>query len=244
MRIAAIHAHPDDLEILAAGTLALLRRAGHEVAMATMTAGDGGSAEYPPDETARIRRAEAAQSASIIGAEYHCAEFLDLGIFNDDGGRRRTTELLRVMRPDVVLTASPADYHPDHEATSVLVRDACFAASVPNYRTGSAAVLPAIPHLYFVDSIEGTDREGRSYETDFHVDISAVIDTKKKMLACHESQRAWLKKQHGIEDFLEQMTRWSASVGKRAGFTHAEGFRRYRGHPYPQSPLLEQLLGL
>ena len=44
-RILALHAHPDDLEIQVAGTLALLRRAGHHVVMATMTPGDCGSAE-------------------------------------------------------------------------------------------------------------------------------------------------------------------------------------------------------
>jgi LmbE family N-acetylglucosaminyl deacetylase len=44
--------------------------------------------------------------------------------------------MVRWAAPDVVITASPVDYHPDHEAISVLVRDACFAASVPHYATG------------------------------------------------------------------------------------------------------------
>lgn len=245
MRIAAIHAHPDDIEFLAAGTLTLLRDRGHQITLITMTPGDGGSAEYPPEETARIRRAEAQAAAQILGATYLCAEFRDLAVFNDDASRRRTTELLRATGVELVLTASPADYHPDHEATSVLVRDACFAASVPNYICGSASPLTAIPHLYFMDSIEGTDREGRAYDADFYVDISgSPLDVKRRMLACHESQRAWLQKQHGIGDFVAQMEQWSQSVGRRAGFAAAEGFRRYRGHPYPQTPLLEQLLGL
>jgi LmbE family N-acetylglucosaminyl deacetylase len=42
----------------------------------------------------------------------------------------RVTELIREAAPDIVLTGSPIDYHPDHEATSLLVRDACFATSV------------------------------------------------------------------------------------------------------------------
>ena len=62
-------------------------------------------------------------------------------MFNDDASRRRMTELVRAAAPDIVITASPQDYHPDHEAVSVLVRDACFASSVPNYRTGAAAAL-------------------------------------------------------------------------------------------------------
>ncbi len=68
--------------------------------------------------------------------------------------------------------------------------------------------------------------------------------TERAMLAKHESQREWLRKQHGIDDYLATMEEWTREVGRRAGFTYAEGFRRYRGHPYPQTPLLEQLLGI
>src|SRR5450759_3688076 len=68
-----------------------------------------------------------AAAAAMIGAEYRCAGLGDLAVFNDDPSRRRVTELIRWARPDIVVTASPVDYHPDHEATSMLVRDACFA---------------------------------------------------------------------------------------------------------------------
>ena len=125
--ILAVHAHPDDIEILCGGTLALLARQGHVVTIVTATAGEGGSAEYDPSETGRIRRGEAAASAAHIGAIYRCLGFPDLGVFNDDPSRRTVTELLRSVRPDIVITGSPVDYHPDHEAISQLVRDACYA---------------------------------------------------------------------------------------------------------------------
>lgn len=48
--ILALHAHPDDIETLAAGTLALLAAAGHTVRIVTATAGEGGSAETGPEE--------------------------------------------------------------------------------------------------------------------------------------------------------------------------------------------------
>ncbi len=247
MRILSIHAHPDDAEILAGGTLALLAAKGHSIVMASMTPGDCGSTEHPPDEIARIRRAEAAASASLIGGEYICAEFRDLAIFSDDVSRRRVTEMIRRIRPELVLTASPIDYHCDHETTSILVRDACFGVSAPNYATHAetpAAALDAIPHLYFMDSIGGTDREGIPQKPDFYVDVAVTFTTKRAMLAKHESQREWLRKQHGIDDYLATMEEWTREVGRRAGCVYAEGFRRYRGHPYPQTPLLEQLLGI
>src|SRR4051794_30830971 len=93
--ILAIHAHPDDIEILAAGTVMRLIENGHRVTVVTMTAGDCGTAESPPEEISRIRRREAAEAAALAGAEYFCAEFRDLSIFNDDSSRRRVTEVLR-----------------------------------------------------------------------------------------------------------------------------------------------------
>ena len=131
MRIVCIHAHPDDAEILAGGTLALLSEAGHTITIVSMTPGDCGSARHAPGQIADIRRKEAAEAARLIRAEYCCAEFRDLAIFNTGDSRRRVTELVRSTHPDIVLTAAPVDYHCDHEATSVLVRDACFAASNP-----------------------------------------------------------------------------------------------------------------
>jgi LmbE family N-acetylglucosaminyl deacetylase len=244
MDILSIHAHPDDAEILAGGTLVLLVKLGHRVTIATMTAGDCGSAEYGQAEIAAIRQAEAAAAATVIGASYRCAGFSDLAVFNDDFSRRKVCGLIRELRPQLVLTASPVDYHCDHEAASALVRDACFAASVPNYKVpGRAAPLDAIPHLYFMDSIEGRDRDGRPVLPDCFVDVGSSFELKRQMLACHESQRAWLRTQHGIDDYLAQMEQWTRARGQLCGVEFAEGFRRYPGHPYPQTPLLEQLLG-
>ncbi|MBL8552701.1 MAG: PIG-L family deacetylase [Phenylobacterium sp.] len=243
MKIVAIHAHPDDIEWLAAGTLALLGRAGHEIAIVTATAGEGGSAEHPPEETGRIRRAEAAEAAALIGAEYRCLGFPDLGVFNDDPSRRRVTELIRAMAPDVVIAASPIDYHPDHEAISVLVRDACFAAPVANYRTGDAAPLAAIPHLYFTDAVGGRDREGRRHARDFAVDVGETFALRRQMLDRHVSQANWVRKHHAIEDHLASMEAWARRVGRDYGVERAEGFRQYRHEPYPRRPLLQELLG-
>jgi LmbE family N-acetylglucosaminyl deacetylase len=241
--ILAVHAHPDDIETLAAGTLALLASQGHRIIIATATAGEGGATETGPEETAAIRRKEAAAAAAVIGAEYECAGLPDLGVFNDDHCRRAITELVRAAVPDIVLAASPADYHPDHEAASLLARDACFAASVPNYRTGKAAPLTHIPHLYFVDPIGGRDRQGVRIKPDFGVDIEAFVETKRQMLMAHESQVAWVARQHGVADFAASMVAWAERRGRDFGVRYAEGFRRYRHQPYPRDPALEQLLG-
>jgi len=243
VRIASFHAHPDDAEILAGGTLALLSALGHDIAIVTLSAGDCGSTVNGPDEIATIRKAEAAASAALIGAQYRWGGFRDLAIFNDDSSRREVTGILRDLRPQIVLSAAPSDYHSDHEATSQLVRDGCFAASVPNYLTPSKSpALLTIPHLYFMDPIDQRDRDGNLAVPDFTINVASTFETKTAMLAKHHSQRSWLQQKHGMDDYLRQMEDWTRACGTRAGITFGECFRHYKVHPYPCEPLLQQVL--
>ena len=155
------------------------------------------------------------------------------------------TRLLRQVRPRIVLTHSPADYMLDHEMTSTLVRAAVFGAPAPNFfrDRGHGPPLAHIPHLYYCDPIEGKDALGREIEPQFCVDVSGVIDDKAAMLAAHASQRDWLLKHHGMDQYVESMREWGGRRGRRIGAAHAEGFRQHRGHSYPQDDLLGALLG-
>ena len=245
-RVLAIHAHPDDIEFQCAGTLALLGKRGCHLILATMTPGDCGGSNPGPEVLAATRRAEAKAAADLIGADYACLEFRDLAIFDDDESRRRVTEAIRRARPDLILTAPPIDYLCDHEATSRLVRDACFSATLTNYATRRwepAPPLAKIPHLYYVDALEGRDRDGNPVPVGFHVDVSSVVARKRAMLACHASQYEWLRAQHGIDNYLEAQARWGAHRGSEIGVAAAEAFRQYLGHAYPADNRLLTLLG-
>ena len=244
--ILAIHSHPDDVEFQCAGTLALLARAGHKVHIATMTPGDCGSVSHGPEEIAEIRRGEARAAADLIGAAYGCLEFRDLAIFEDDDSRRRVVEYIRRVNPDIVMTAPPVDYLCDHEITHRLVRDACFAAPCPNYKTRQWEPAPAtghIAHLYMMDALEGLDRAGFRQNVDFYVDVTEFFAVKQQMLACHASQREWLMKHHGIDEYLMGQEKASQARGQEVGVPHAEGFWQYAGHAYPHDNLLLQLVG-
>src|SRR5438093_1201549 len=108
--VLSLLAHPDDAEFLCAGALIrLVREHGWQAHLATMTPGDCGSAELPPEEISRIRRREGAQAAALIGAPYHCLEERDLLITYQERALERVTRLLRAVRPRIVLTHSPAD---------------------------------------------------------------------------------------------------------------------------------------
>jgi len=77
----------------------------------------------------------------------------------------------------------------------------------------------------------------------FGVDVGPVMDLKRRMLMAHESQVAWVARQHGIGDFLASMEAWAARRGRDFGVGYAEGLRHYRHPPYPRDPALEALLG-
>ncbi|WP_020475354.1 PIG-L deacetylase family protein [Zavarzinella formosa] len=243
----AILAHPDDVEFLCAGTLIrLIREQGWTVHAATMTPGDCGSAVNPPDEIAAIRRAEAKAGADFIGATYHCVEARDLRVHFTDELIERVVRLMAKTQPSIVLTHSPDDYHMDHEMTSKVVRAASFAAPIPNYLHGrweGLKPLDHIPHLYYCDPLEGKDLFGRAIRPNFWIDITKQLPDKETMLACHASQRNWLLKHHGVDDYLIAMRSWAAKQGAAAGVASAEGFRQHLGHSYPQDNILGQLLG-
>jgi LmbE family N-acetylglucosaminyl deacetylase len=243
----ALLAHPDDAEFLCVGTLVrMAREHGWQIHVATMTAGDCGSAEHPPDEISNIRRGEGRAAAESVGAAYHCVGALDLRVYLGDEMVDRVVRLLAEVRPAVVFTHSPDDYHLDHEMTSRVVRAATFAAPIPNFlhgRWGSLQPLDHIPHLYYCDPVEGKNLFGDPIRPTFWVDISRQIDDKEKALACHVSQRNWLIKHHGMDDYLKAMREWSARQGERAGVPFAEGFRQHLGHSYPQDNIVGDLLG-
>lgn len=243
----ALLAHPDDMEFLCAGTLVRLKREhGWAVHVATMTAGDCGSAEHTPEQITAIRRAEAKAAADRLGGTYHCVGALDLRVYLTDELVDRVVRLLADVRPAVVFTHSPDDYHMDHELTSRVVRAATFAAPIPNFlhgRWGDRKPLDHIPHLYYCDPVEGKDLFGTPIRPAFWVDVTRQIEEKERLLACHASQRDWLIRHHGVDDYLRAMRDWTAKQGQAAGVPFAEGFRQHLGHSYPQDNLVGELLG-
>jgi LmbE family N-acetylglucosaminyl deacetylase len=76
------------------------------------------------------------------------------------------------------------------------------------------------------------------------VDISAQLETKTAMLACHASQREWLRAHHGTDEYLDTMRNWSKVRGEMIGTAAAEAFVQHRGHAYPGSDLLAGLFGV
>ncbi len=243
--VLALCAHPDDAEFRCGGTLTLLARAGWAVHIATLSAGDCGSAELGPNAIAMIRRREAEAAAARLGGTYHCLGGLDLQVYDNDVMRAAAVAVLRTVRPDCVITHYTIDYMPDHEVAGAVTRMATFTASIPNYVVGPSAALPptpGVPVLYYFGPLGGTDYFGNPVHPHFSVDVTGVQEEKAALLACHASQRDWLRVQHGMDQYIASMQAWDAEAGLHAGVPYAEGFFCHKGHSYPQTPLIQDAL--
>jgi LmbE family N-acetylglucosaminyl deacetylase len=241
--VLSLGAHPDDAEFFCTGTLALLHKKGWQVHIATMTPGDCGTVQYSREEISRIRRAEAAKAAGILDGSYHCLECGDIFIIYDRATLMKAIGLLRKIKPTIVLTTSPSDYMVDHEMASRLAQTACFACGVVNIETAGAEPFEPVPYLYYMDPVEGKDNFGAEVKAGTIVDITDVMDIKEKMLCCHESQRNWLLKHHGIDDYVISMKKLGEQRGREINSGFAEGFRQHLGHAYPQDNILKAELG-
>lgn len=146
MRILAIGAHPDDLEILCGGTLAKCAKRGDQVFMAVATNGDVGSAIHSRERIAEIRHREALASAAVIGAEFIWLGFRDEFLFDNQESRLKFIEAYRQAQPDVVLAHSQNDYHPDHVMAGSLAWTTRMMSTVKLIETDSPPC-PTIPHL-------------------------------------------------------------------------------------------------
>ena len=102
MNILAIGAHPDDIEILCAGTLALYKQQGHNVFMAVATDGGVGSPTLSRSETADLRRREQEKSCASLGAELIWMGFEDEWLFDDRPTRTRFLDAIRQAEPDII----------------------------------------------------------------------------------------------------------------------------------------------
>lgn len=241
--VLSLGAHPDDAEFFCAGTLALLHQKGWEIHIATMAPGDCGTVQYSREEISRIRKGEAAKSAAILDGSYHCLEEGDIFILYDRQSLLKAIELMRKVKPAIVFTTSPSDYMVDHEMASKIAQTACFACGVVNVSTPGAEPFEPIPHLYYMDAAEEKDKFGKEIKAGTIVDITGVIDTKDKMLCCHESQRHWLMTHHGMDEYVNMMKASGEKRGREISSDFAEGFRQHLGHAYPQDNILKAELG-
>lgn len=226
MIVLGIGCHPDDLEIQCGGTLAKYAKLGHKVFMCHIANGNMGHKIIMPDELREIRDKEARKAAKTLGAVESIS--IDVGDLLVDSSnveiRNKLNNVVREVKPDIIITHYPNDYMRDHMETSRLAFDVSFTCTIPHidYNVPEHEKFPAV---YYMDTLAGIDFNPTEY-----VDISDEIDVKLEANACHESQVKWML-EHDHIDFLDFIKTCSKYRGLQCGVPFAEGFIRCGAWP-------------
>ncbi len=222
--ILAIGAHPDDVELSCAGTLAKEISRGKKVAILDLTQGELGTRG-----TSEIRAAEAKQAAAILGvhARYNL-NFADGFFRNDKEHQLKLIAYIRLLKPEIILCNAVEDRHPDHGRAAKLVTESCFLSGLQKVQTvheeqHQDAWRPKQLYHY----IQWNDAK-----PDFVVNISDQMETKIQVVKAYESQfyKSGTTPNTPIstENFLNSITYRAADLGRLIGVDYAEGFTTSR----------------
>ena len=213
--ILAIAAHRDDVEQTCGGTLLRMRAQGLRTAILDLTRGEAGTRG-----SAAEREAEAAEAAKILGVGWREAlDIPDGQVENTYENRLKIVEVLRRVRPRVVILPYWAGRHPDHYTTATLGYEACFLSGLAKLDTGAA---PHRPFKIVYASLYADVRPS------FVVDIGPYIEDRHRALMAYRSQYANQQAGSGLfvpeEEIRERTFAEARHYGLLAGVTYGEPF--------------------
>jgi len=141
----------------------------------------------------------------------------------------RVGAVVRKVAPTIMLVPSPEDYMEDHVNAARLAVTAAFCRGMRNFRT-IPAVRPIAGDVTIYHAMPAGLRDPlrRRVVPEYFVDVSSVLEQKRRALAQHRSQKEWLDVSQGMDAYLTTMEELSAEVGRMSGrFAYAEGWRRH-----------------
>ena len=222
VHVMVVTLHPDDAEYGVAGTVARWTREGKQVIYVVCTNGDKGTGdmEMKPEQLAKIREQEQRAAAELLGVrEVIFLRNPDQGLEDTPEFRKQIVRMIRLYRPQIVVTADPYRryvWHRDHRITGQVTLDAVFPY--------------ARDHLAYPDLLEEGLQPHKvhemlfwaSDEINYRSDITDTYDLKIAALRCHKSQMEQLDSRQ-VENWLEQRCR---AMAEGEDFELAEGFHR------------------
>ena len=220
--ILAFGAHPDDVELGCAATIAKEISNGKTVGIIDLTRGELGTRG-----TAQTRDIEAETAAKILGVSFRKNLNLGDGFFiNNSENKLKIIELLRIHQPEIVLCNAVDDRHIDHPKGSKLVSEACFLSGLIKIETKDTSENLQKPwrpkHVYHYI-------QWKNLEPDFVVDVSGFLSKKLEAVFAYESQ--FYKKEANepetpisTTNFKDSITYRAQDMGRLIGTQHGEGF--------------------
>ncbi len=219
--ILAFGAHPDDVELGAAATIAKEVSLGKKVGIVDLTQGELGTRG-----SKELRKVEAAKAAKILGVSLRENLKFEDGFFvNDKHHQLEVIKLIRKYRPEIVLCNAVNDRHIDHGKGSKLVSDACFLSGLEKIITELDGLTqnkwrPKLVYHYL---------QWNNSEPDFVVDISGFIDVKMAAVLAYSSQFYDPNSKEAdtpisSKNFTDSIHYRARELGRLIGVDYAEGF--------------------
>jgi len=220
-RVLAVVAHPDDADLLCAGTLLRAREDGAAIGVCYLCQGEKGQPPVPVPDLPGMRRREALHSAEMIGAELFTGIFSDMTLADTEASRAFLVNVYRTFRPTLILAHPSNDYHTDHRAVAAIAEVVTWMAAAKGLITEGLAPLPSPPALWWLDTLGMT-----GFDPTLFIDISAYAELKERLLLSHVSQLS--RGNEGDAHPFRDLVREQMQVrGREAGVKAAEAF-----HPY------------
>lgn len=192
-RVMGIFAHPDDPEFFAGATFARWSAEGAEITFVVATSGDKGSddPEMTHERLIQIREEEERCAAAVLGVkEVIFLRYPDGELAPTLELRRDIVRLIRMKKPDVVVTCDPLYWytatginHPDHRAIGAATLEAIYPTARDRLNfieleRDERLTTHKVRWVYIAGAVEPTTR----------VDVSAHVETKIRALYEHKSQ--------------------------------------------------------
>jgi N-acetylglucosamine malate deacetylase 1 len=213
--VLAIAAHRDDVEQTCGGTLLRMKSLGVSTAILDLTRGEAGTRG-----TAEERAAEAAEAARMLGVPWRGAlDIPDGRVENTWENRLKIVDVLRRVRPRVVILPYWSGRHPDHYTSATLGYEASFLSGLARIDTGAAPYRPfKIVYASLYADVRPT----------FVVDITDFIEDRHRALMAYRSQYANQSAGSALfvpeEEIRERTFAEARHYGTLAGVRYAEPF--------------------
>ncbi len=219
--ILAFGAHPDDVELGCAATIAKEISLGKTVGIIDLTRGELGTRG-----SAEIRDVEADKAAKILNVSVReNLSFRDGFFKNNEKHQLEVIRMIRKYKPEIVLCNAIDDRHIDHGKASKLVSDACFLSGLPKIETSfngsiQEAWRPKFVYHYI---------QWKNIEPDFVVDVTGFMDIKMKAILAYDSQfynpdADEPETPITSKNFLDSVKYRAQDLGRLIGTDFAEGF--------------------
>jgi LmbE family N-acetylglucosaminyl deacetylase len=213
--ILAIGAHAGDVELTSGALLAKQHRLGDRIVILHLTLGEGGNPRMPSTQYAEQKQREAIEAARALGAEVLFGPYRDGELPDDDAARRYVADVIRSVKPTLVITHWRQSIHKDHIAASRIATDAVLLASLDGVRTAHPPYR-GVRSIWYAENWE--DAEG--FQPYISVDVTSSFEVWRDAVTKYEFVRG------GVSDFryLDYYSALSTVRGALARKGRAEAF--------------------